>query len=486
MKPSAVNCAVEKGCDHIKTEGCQRCKRDDDHPNLLLCEICNDEYHTYCLNPPLSSVPDHDFICKRCLPLLSSRTQDGLDGMVAALPPSYTSRFGEIIWAAGGQGFGWWPACIYDPRLTVGGARKLALKHLGKKHLVYFFACRDTPFTVLTDFKISCWEDGLLEEYDLGKTARSVGKSKTFMFEQALQAAIAENDKPLELRLEWNHEGDSLNMGVGEKSSTKRNSVANQQNDSAKKRHKKCPTGANGEEGKITTFVRRSNRGGKTSDIYLGHDEASIMENVIQLSKIEAEGCKSLKSSNRKSSTFSLSSKRMKPLTNIQTENRGRLENNQIKCAATSTSRKMKETTKNEYKATAASESSSKSNEIEELENGQFFCKIFWKIPNTNMGGSAPSTIDDARVNIGFIALPCKKTSTFADLRKIMTRDLDEDCLSPAIKWKFYLPNLGPMSVKQEKTLGPVLEFCQNSTGNEQLGDGTSRNPLKIIIFEFE
>ena len=44
-------------------EGCRVCHRDDNHAYLLLCEACNDEYHTYCLNPPLESVPEGDFFC---------------------------------------------------------------------------------------------------------------------------------------------------------------------------------------------------------------------------------------------------------------------------------------------------------------------------------------------------------------------------------------------------------------------------------------
>ena len=104
--------------------------------------------------------------------------------------------------------FGWWPACIYDPRLTVGSARKLALKNIGKKHLVYFFGCADAPFTVLTDAKCMAWEDGLMEELDCGKVAKNVSKSRAVMFQWALQAAIAEHDKPIEYRLDWNHEED--------------------------------------------------------------------------------------------------------------------------------------------------------------------------------------------------------------------------------------------------------------------------------------
>ena len=43
--------------------GCLTCGEDDDHANLLLCEACNDEYHTYCLDPPLRSVPAGDWFC---------------------------------------------------------------------------------------------------------------------------------------------------------------------------------------------------------------------------------------------------------------------------------------------------------------------------------------------------------------------------------------------------------------------------------------
>jgi PHD-finger len=43
--------------------GCLACGQDDDHAHLLLCEGCNDEYHTYCLDPPLTAVPTDDWFC---------------------------------------------------------------------------------------------------------------------------------------------------------------------------------------------------------------------------------------------------------------------------------------------------------------------------------------------------------------------------------------------------------------------------------------
>ena len=45
------------------SEGCRKCGLDNDHSHLLLCESCNDEYHTYCLDPPLQYVPEGDFFC---------------------------------------------------------------------------------------------------------------------------------------------------------------------------------------------------------------------------------------------------------------------------------------------------------------------------------------------------------------------------------------------------------------------------------------
>jgi hypothetical protein len=124
---------------------------------------------------------------------------------VAALPPTVTERFGEIVWAHGGSGFGWWPAFIYDPRLTTGASRQLAKKYLGKRHLVYYFECLKTPFDCLTDPKIVHWDVGLSEDYHLGKTAKASSKQRYQDFEQALHMAAMELSKPVQDRMDWNH-----------------------------------------------------------------------------------------------------------------------------------------------------------------------------------------------------------------------------------------------------------------------------------------
>eukprot|EP00536_Pseudo-nitzschia_multiseries_P000917 jgi/Psemu1/250046/estExt_Genewise1Plus.C_110159 len=203
--------------------GCLSCGRDDDHANLLLCETCEAEYHTYCLDPPLGAVPAGDWFCG------THQDDDGLEALVSALAPSFTSRFGEVCWAQGeGVGFGWWPAFIYDPRLTIGTARELARKNLGKKHLVYFFGCNDAPFSVLTNAKTTKWNDGLIDDFHLGKTARSAGQKRANTFQDAMQAAVIELARPVEMRMDWKNLSFALDtLRTASKRNTNANANAN-------------------------------------------------------------------------------------------------------------------------------------------------------------------------------------------------------------------------------------------------------------------
>jgi PWWP domain len=124
---------------------------------------------------------------------------------VASLPPSITSRFGEIVFAQGGAGYGWWPSLIYDPRLTVEPARSQARKYLGSRHLVYFFQCEAFPFSVLPEKQIKSWLEGLSEDLHLGRVAKAHGKGRYTAFREAFQVACLEMDKPADDRLDWEH-----------------------------------------------------------------------------------------------------------------------------------------------------------------------------------------------------------------------------------------------------------------------------------------
>lgn len=64
---------VEQDDEDEHQEFCRVCK---DGGELLCCDSCISAYHTFCLNPPLSEIPDGDWRCPRCgCPPLKGRVQ---------------------------------------------------------------------------------------------------------------------------------------------------------------------------------------------------------------------------------------------------------------------------------------------------------------------------------------------------------------------------------------------------------------------------
>jgi len=46
---------------------CQVCDSGDDEETMLLCDNCDSSYHTFCLLPPLTSIPPGDWRCPKCV-----------------------------------------------------------------------------------------------------------------------------------------------------------------------------------------------------------------------------------------------------------------------------------------------------------------------------------------------------------------------------------------------------------------------------------
>ncbi|XP_073001033.1 methyl-CpG-binding domain-containing protein 9 [Typha latifolia] len=46
---------------------CKVCGIDKDDDSVLLCDTCDSEYHTYCLDPPLTRIPEGNWYCPSCI-----------------------------------------------------------------------------------------------------------------------------------------------------------------------------------------------------------------------------------------------------------------------------------------------------------------------------------------------------------------------------------------------------------------------------------
>ncbi|KAL3908500.1 MAG: hypothetical protein SGILL_008457 [Bacillariaceae sp.] len=169
--------------------GCTVCGRDDDHSNLLLCEGCETETHTYCLDPPLDAVPEDDWFCERCSGRIAKNRKE-LTKIIKTIPEHMRSRFGEVCFSKNSSSSSWWPAMIFDPRSFLQNVQVVDLckRNLGKKNLVFYFENQEA-FAAVPDAWIVTWEEGVKKEYDKGKPVRSASKQRQEQYQAGLEAA---------------------------------------------------------------------------------------------------------------------------------------------------------------------------------------------------------------------------------------------------------------------------------------------------------
>lgn len=242
-----------------------------------------------------------------------------------------------------------------------------------------------------------------------------LGKNKSVLFERALSVAQMENDRPIESRMDWNHQGVPQTKMTKSKLS---NSVSSPSVDATNQPSKKKQKTLNDQSGGKSKKISRVS----SSSSITGVESRNVSHNV-----------------NRKNMSVALGSLIDDP-----------------------------------------------------TEDGPLVCKILRKLPLA-LGNSYSSGGLEFSNNVGFITLPSRQSATFACIRRAMENELDEDCFSKgednindsnigAAKWKFYVPKLGPVSVKQEKSIGPVLDFLKGTANDSLIGNGTPSNPLKIIF----
>ncbi|XP_036388458.1 lysine-specific demethylase 5B-B isoform X1 [Megalops cyprinoides] len=74
---------------------CLVCGSGSDEDRLLLCDGCDDSYHTFCLIPPLHDVPKGDWRCPKCLAQECSKPQEAF-GFEQAYRDYTLRAFGEM------------------------------------------------------------------------------------------------------------------------------------------------------------------------------------------------------------------------------------------------------------------------------------------------------------------------------------------------------------------------------------------------------
>uniref|UniRef100_A0A8C7ZLX9 [histone H3]-trimethyl-L-lysine(4) demethylase n=1 Tax=Oryzias sinensis TaxID=183150 RepID=A0A8C7ZLX9_9TELE len=91
MKPQKETLEV----NFIDLYFCMVCGRGDKEDRLLLCDGCDDSYHTFCLIPPLQEVPKGDWRCPKCVAEECSKPREAF-GFEQAVREYTLQSFGEM------------------------------------------------------------------------------------------------------------------------------------------------------------------------------------------------------------------------------------------------------------------------------------------------------------------------------------------------------------------------------------------------------
>lgn len=74
---------------------CHNCGRGDVEDHMLLCDGCDDSYHTFCLMPPLQEIPKGDWCCPKCVAEEVSKPTEAF-GFEQAQREYTLQQFGEM------------------------------------------------------------------------------------------------------------------------------------------------------------------------------------------------------------------------------------------------------------------------------------------------------------------------------------------------------------------------------------------------------
>uniref|UniRef100_A0A672LRW6 [histone H3]-trimethyl-L-lysine(4) demethylase n=1 Tax=Sinocyclocheilus grahami TaxID=75366 RepID=A0A672LRW6_SINGR len=93
--PVSLTYRLNASDQYVDLYVCLMCGTGNDEDRLLLCDGCDDSYHTFCLIPPLSDVPKGDWRCPKCLAQECSKPQEAF-GFEQACRDYSLKSFGEM------------------------------------------------------------------------------------------------------------------------------------------------------------------------------------------------------------------------------------------------------------------------------------------------------------------------------------------------------------------------------------------------------
>uniref|UniRef100_A0A8D8Y443 [histone H3]-trimethyl-L-lysine(4) demethylase n=1 Tax=Cacopsylla melanoneura TaxID=428564 RepID=A0A8D8Y443_9HEMI len=74
---------------------CHNCGRGDSEASMLLCDGCDDSFHTFCLTPPLAEIPKGDWRCPKCVAFEVAQPTEAF-GFEQARREYSLQQFGEM------------------------------------------------------------------------------------------------------------------------------------------------------------------------------------------------------------------------------------------------------------------------------------------------------------------------------------------------------------------------------------------------------
>lgn len=82
--------------DLLADSACMVCGNGESEECILLCDGCDDGYHTFCLVPPLTAVPKGEWRCPKCIAAVVSKATDTTFGFEQAEREYSLQQFGEM------------------------------------------------------------------------------------------------------------------------------------------------------------------------------------------------------------------------------------------------------------------------------------------------------------------------------------------------------------------------------------------------------